>query len=82
MKKKLMNLLDTLSRDEMRTVMGGYDDGGGGGGGNRCNNCCQSAVQACRDNCGDGQCSEFACLVNQFSACRRVLGCDCSTIFS
>jgi len=69
--KKLMKFLDTLSRDEMRSVVGGYDGGG------NCYNCCESAEQACIISCGGGGCNVYDCIVSQWGECQRVLGCSC-----
>lgn len=69
MKKKFMNFLETISRDEMRTITGGYGD-------EYCYGCYDSAAQACSDNCGNNpNCDEGECLANQFAECTRVLNC-------
>ena len=55
MKKKFMNLLNTLSKDEMRTINGGYGDPDCTGfGTNKCNADCPCTDAA--DWCVSGLC--------------------------
>ena len=68
-----MKFLDKLSRDEMRTVVGG--DGYGGSG--NCYNCCESAEMACQSSCGGGSCDYHDCLSQLHYQCFTVLGCAC-----
>jgi len=68
MKKKFMNFLETLSRDEMRKITGGYGD--------NCQTCYDSAPQACSISCDGGTtCNVQECISNQEAECDRVLGC-------
>jgi hypothetical protein len=70
MKKKFLNLLESLSRDEMRNISGGYGD--------NCYNCCESAYQVCQTGCRLPDCNTYDCIINQWLECQRVLGCSCA----